>query len=88
MGKISSLLYEEKLDNSNENSEEGNRKKQELDELETQYETLSKALEDKGWVETTFRLNGENEKKSVRFLSSDRGCGFSVELKGDGSEKT
>ena len=44
--KIKSLLYEQTLDKNNESSEEAKKKKQELIELETQYEQLSKAQEE------------------------------------------
>ncbi len=44
--KIKSLLYEQTLDKNNESSEEAKKKKQELLELETQYEQLSKAQEE------------------------------------------
>ena len=44
--KIESLLYEQTLDKNNESWEEAKKKKQELIELETQYEQLSKAQEE------------------------------------------
>jgi hypothetical protein len=44
--KIKSLLYEQTLDKSNEDTEKAEKKKQELLELETQYEQLSKAQEE------------------------------------------
>ncbi|CAB4022110.1 Hypothetical predicted protein [Paramuricea clavata] len=44
--KIKSLLYEQTLDKSNEDTEKAEKNKQELVELETQYEQLSKAQEE------------------------------------------
>ena len=46
MEKIKSLLYEQTLDKSNKDTEKAEKKKQELVELETQYEQLSKAQEE------------------------------------------
>ena len=46
VAKIKLLLQENKSDKSNESLEETNKKKQELLELETQYEQLSRAQEE------------------------------------------